>query len=1301
MKNGFFKKLVTGMVSGLMCLTLLPKVPTSSYAANVGDKLGVGNGTNQHKGNCDGYSYEVWIDNTGGSGSMTLGKGASFTAEWNASVSSGNFLARRGLDFGSQKKATDYPYIGMDYEADYRQTGSANGNSRLCVYGWFQNKNAGNVPLVEYYIIEDWVDWCPDANGKMVTIDGAQYKIFQMDHTGPTINGGSETFKQYFSVRQQKRTFGHITVSDHFKAWANEGWGIGNLYEVALNAEGWQSSGVADVKKLDVYTDPDNRDPNIGGGSDTPSTPTVEPDSKGYYFNEDFEKGAGDWESRGSTKLTSDSSNYYSGSKSILVTGREDTWQGAAIALDPNAFVPGNTYSFGTAVLQKSGSTEEAKLTLQYTLNGEENYDTVASADAASGKWTKLENTAYTIPTGASNLLLYVETDSTNDFYIDAATGAVKGTAVNITTGGGTVSGNSTVEPVDPGNTPVEVGDAGLKDIFSKYFRFGTCVSPNELNTGADFIKKNYNSITPENELKPDALLQQQASISGGDNTRAVVSLSRAAQTLKFCEDNNIPLRGHTFVWYSQTPDWFFREGFQSNGAYVSADIMNKRLENFIKDTFAALASEYPKLNVYSYDVCNELFLNDGGGLRPAGDAGSGGSNWTRIYSDDSFIINAFKYARKYAPAGCKLYINDYNEYIPAKTDDIYNIAMKLKEQGLIDGIGMQSHLATNYPSASVYKTALEKFLSTGLEVQITELDITVSNNDTAGQTALYKAIFEMAMKNSANIPAVTIWGTCDNYSWRSSQNPLLFSQGYQAKDPYYAIVGLVDPSDIGSPSDDPIQKPTDPVVDPTDPGSGVTIWGDANCDGKVSIADSTAILQSLGNPDKYALSAQGALNADVYMPGSGVNTSDSLSIQKLDAKLIDKLPEGESVSKPSVTEPTVQPDSKVNYFASSFDSSADGWAGRGDASVVLDSDNYYSGKSLFVSGRTDNWNGAALELDSSEFVPGNSYSFSAAVMQKSGSATAMKMTLQYTLNGEDNYDEIASANVKSGEWTKLENTSFSIPAGAENMLLYFEAPDSLTDFYVDEVQGAKEGTKSSVTTGKGTVAAGTSTPPVKPSVDGVDISWIDPTKPMVAISFDDGASPATGNRIVNALDKSGFHATFFYVGDWIKGTDGENEVKNAYAKGMEIANHTTSHPYLTQKSASEIRSEVDTTFNKLKSITGAEPSKLLRLPYLASNATVQSTLNDYGLITCSIDTQDWNGASKDQIVNTIKSAMNDGSLNGSIVLCHETYDSTASAIEELCPYLKSQGWQIVTVSELAAVKGKTLGGGQIYTKIN
>ncbi|MFR0881614.1 MAG: polysaccharide deacetylase family protein [Oscillospiraceae bacterium] len=207
----------------------------------------------------------------------------------------------------------------------------------------------------------------------------------------------------------------------------------------------------------------------------------------------------------------------------------------------------------------------------------------------------------------------------------------------------------------------------------------------------------------------------------------------------------------------------------------------------------------------------------------------------------------------------------------------------------------------------------------------------------------------------------------------------------------------------------------------------------------------------------------------------------------------------------------------------------------------------------------------------------------------------------------------------------------------------------------------------------------------------------------MVAISFDDGAvgtsESASSMRILNALNKSGFHSTFFYVANWINNSDKEAEVKKAYSMGMEIANHTVSHPDLTQKSSSEIRSEYDNCAAKLKSIIGTDPSPLLRLPYLAVNDTVKSTLSNVPMITCSIDTGDWNSTTKDQMVNKIKSAMADGSLDGSIVLAHETYDTTAAFMEEICPYLKSQGWQVVSISEMFAVKGSKLNGGQVYTK--
>ena len=112
---------------------------------------------------------------------------------------------------------------------------------------------------------------------------------------------------------------------------------------------------------------------------------------------------------------------------------------------------------------------------------------------------------------------------------------------------------------------------------------------------------------------------------------------------------------------------------------------------------------------------------------------------------------------------------------------------MKLKLLGVIDGIGMQSHLDVGYLSAQLYKTALEQFISSGLEVQITELDITTNNFST--QVVLYKEIFQLAVNNADKISAVTLWGTNDSISWRSNRNPLLFSGGYNPKEAYYAVM--------------------------------------------------------------------------------------------------------------------------------------------------------------------------------------------------------------------------------------------------------------------------------------------------------------------------------------------------------------------------------------------------------------------------------------------------------------------------------------------------------------------------------
>ena len=127
---------------------------------------------------------------------------------------------------------------------------------------------------------------------------------------------------------------------------------------------------------------------------------------------------------------------------------------------------------------------------------------------------------------------------------------------------------------------------------------------------------------------------------------------------------------------------------------------------------------------------------------------------------------------------------------LPAKTLDLVNMANKLKEVGVIDGIGMQSHLTVGSPSGQAYATAIEKFLDTGLEVYITELDITTNNEK--DQASSYKEIFSIALKYANKIPSVTFWGTHDNTSSKSSQYPLPFGANYTPKQAYYSILTLV-----------------------------------------------------------------------------------------------------------------------------------------------------------------------------------------------------------------------------------------------------------------------------------------------------------------------------------------------------------------------------------------------------------------------------------------------------------------------------------------------------------------------------
>lgn len=417
--KGAIKKTVSVFVTLIMSFACFFVTPPVTQEASAADQ--------QELGNKDGYDYELWNQWGQGSAIMQVGSNGAFSCSWSGIE---NCLFRTGKKLEKTKKYSEYNGMYIDYDVEYEPKG----NSYMCVYGWTEN------PTVEYYIVEAWGSWRPPgATNSLGTVEanGNKYDIYKTVRTNQPSIHGTETFEQYWSVRQdnpaqnnvKKEIKGRISVSKHFEAWEKAGLDMnGTMYEVALNIEGYQSNGSANVIKNDLVMG--NGDGDGGSSVIVPPTP-VEPDENGYFFHSDFENGSDGWTERGDAANKTINSEFYAGSKSLSVTGRTDSWNGTSYSLDSSAFISGNAYSFSVFAMQNKTSSEDFKLTLQYNKDGEENYDTIATATGSNGEWVQLANTSYTIPAGAKNLLIYVETDSsTTDFYIDEAVGAVKGTVI-------------------------------------------------------------------------------------------------------------------------------------------------------------------------------------------------------------------------------------------------------------------------------------------------------------------------------------------------------------------------------------------------------------------------------------------------------------------------------------------------------------------------------------------------------------------------------------------------------------------------------------------------------------------------------------------------------------------------------------------------------------------------------------------------------------------------------------------------------------------------------------------------------
>lgn len=330
----------------------------------------------------------------------------------------------------------------------------------------------------------------------------------------------------------------------------------------------------------------------------------------------------------------------------------------------------------------------------------------------------------------------------------------------------------------------------GLKDYYSAYFPMGVAVSPWSLKTDeASLILREFNSLTAENAMKMGPIHPEEK----------VFFWQHADSIAAFAKRHQLKLRGHTLCWHNQTPKWFFVD---QKGDTVSKQVLLERLREHI----TTVVSRY-KGKIYAWDVVNEVISD-----KP--DEFYRNSPFYKICGDE-FITKAFQWAHEADPQAL-LFYNDYNEIDPVKREKIFKLVTDLKAAGVpIHGVGLQGHWAVNEPTADQLEQTLIKLASTGLKLQITELDISVypkehsmrerkpADDDTTfsadreqKQMKVYAMCFDLFRKYKDVITGVTFWNVSDRNSWLDNfpvrgrkDYPLLFDKNLAPKKAYYEII--------------------------------------------------------------------------------------------------------------------------------------------------------------------------------------------------------------------------------------------------------------------------------------------------------------------------------------------------------------------------------------------------------------------------------------------------------------------------------------------------------------------------------
>ena len=474
------------------------------------------------------------------------------------------------------------------------------------------------------------------------------------------------------------------------------------------------------------------------------------------------------WKSRtGVETVAVTNADAHGGSFSLLTTNRAQTFQGPAFDVT-NVMFNGSTYHVELwAKLAPGSSDTQLRVSLDRKLGSSiETFATVVgNTTVTAGAWVEL-SANFTDALADTQLTLYVESASgTPSFYIDD---------FNITF------------------IPPAVAERNIPSVYQSMAAFfpiiGAAVLPADIQGEPAFLlSKHFNSMTSGNDMKWDAT----------EPTEGNFTFTQADAEVAFAQANSMHVRGHTLVWYNQTPAWVFTNasGNPMTGTPDEQALLIQRMQNHITAVMTHFGNAVP-----IWDVVNEpIDESQPDGYRR--------SQWFNILGPQ-YIPIALQAARAANPTA-KLYINEFNTTTPAKRDFLIALVRSLKSQGVpLDGIGHQMHNNIEFPTPQSVIDAVNLFDTTGVEQAVTEMDVSIYSADFSTPFTSYTDIpqsrhiqdaysylgFVQALKQVASkIVSITIWGTSDDKSWLTSPTqvdaPLLFDPSLQHKFDYWAFV--------------------------------------------------------------------------------------------------------------------------------------------------------------------------------------------------------------------------------------------------------------------------------------------------------------------------------------------------------------------------------------------------------------------------------------------------------------------------------------------------------------------------------